>query len=254
MGELGIFFIVFACIFGGVLLGMLLRAILPQHHLNADSKDVIKVGTGMIATLTALVVGLLIASAKGNFDSMNNGLIQTGSKIILLDRLLAQHGPEADEARGLLRTSVGSVIKQIWPNEEINLAEAKAIDPKVRLEAFQKKLWQLSPQNEAQRWLRSQALQETGQIAETRWLLFQQVEHSSLPTPFFVIVVAWLVIIFLSLGLFTPRNVTVIVILILCALSAAGSLYLIQELDHPFGGLIQISSEPFRNAYAYLSK
>ncbi len=254
MSSLGISFIVFACIFGGMLLGMVLRSFLPEHHLSEDSKDVVKMGIGMIATLAALVLGLLIASAKGNFDAMNSGLIQTGSKIILVDRLLAQYGPETKEARDLMRGSVATAIQQIWPREKLELAEAEAIDPRAHLEAFQRKLSQLSPQNDDQRWLKERALQESGQIAETRWLLFQQAGQSSLPTPFFSIVVAWLVIIFLSLGLFTPRNATVIVILLLCTLSAAGALYLIQELDRPFGGLITISSAPLHKTLISLGQ
>ncbi len=133
MSSLGISLIVFACIFGGMLLGMVLRGLLPEHHLSADSKDVVKLGTGMIATLAALVLGLLIASAKGNFDTLNRGLIQTGARIILLDHIMAQYGPETNEARDLLRGSVASVMKQIWPKERLELAESKALDPRARL-------------------------------------------------------------------------------------------------------------------------
>ena len=101
--------IVFGCIFGSMLLGMFLRRVLPEHHLSDESRDVMKLGTGMIATLAALVIGLLIASAKGSFDTINNGLIQTGSKIMLLDRTLANYGLETREARDLLRHTIASV-------------------------------------------------------------------------------------------------------------------------------------------------
>jgi hypothetical protein len=254
VNALGISLIAFGCIFGGMLFGMFLRRVLPDHHVSDESKDVMKMGTAMIATLAALVIGLLIASAKGSFDTMNNGLIQTGSKIMLLDRIMAQYGPETREVRVLLRHGVASVIERMWPEKRMEKTEAKAPDPRAGIEALQGKLLQLSPQNDAQRWLQSQALQVSREIAETRWLLFQQVGLSSLQLPFFVILVSWLVIIFFSFGLFSPRNVTVIVVLLVCALSAAASLYLILELDRPYGGLITISSAPLRNALASLGQ
>ncbi len=253
MSPVAISLIAFGCIFGGMLLGMFLRGVLPEHHLSEDSKDVVKLGTGMIAMLTALVLGLLIASAKGSFDTLNRGLVETGSKIILLDRVMANYGPETKEVRDQLRRSVASAIEQIWSKERIEKTET-VLNPRTGLEALQDKLRQLSPQNDTQRWLQSQALQVSGDIAESRWLLFEQWGQSSLPMPFFVMLVSWLVIIFFSFGLWSPRNATVVVVLLVCALSTAGSLYLIQELDRPYGGLIMISSDPLRNALTYLGQ
>ena len=115
-------------------------------------------------------------------------------------------------------------------------------------------LWQLSPKNETQRYLQSQALQISGSIAEVRWLLTEQQEQSSLPMPFFVMLVFWLVIIFFGFGMLSPPNATVITILLVCSLSAAGALYMILELDHPYGGLIEISSSTLRSALTYLSQ
>ncbi len=250
--PLTISLVAFGCIFGGVLLGMFLRVVLPEHHLSDQSMGVVKLGTGMIATLAALVIGLLIASAKGSFDIVNHGLIQTGSKIVLLDRVMAQYGPETREARNLLRRSMASAIERTWPKDKIEKREIKPLDPKEGIETLQQKLLQLSPQNDAQRWLHSRALQVSGEIAETRWHLFEQVGQSSLSMPFLLILVFWLVIIFFSFGLSSPPNTTVIVILLICALSAAGSLYLIQELDQPYGGFISISSAPLRNALALI--
>jgi len=254
VSPLVISLVAFGCIFGAMLLGMFLRRVLPEHHVSDESKDVMKMGTAMIATLAALVIGLLIASAKGNFDTVNSGLIQTGSKIVLLDRVMAQYGPETREARDLLRRGVASAIEQNWPKERTGQTEAKALHTGAVIEVLQGKLRQLSPQNDDQRWLQSRALQVSSDIVETRWLLIERRGQSSLPMPFLVILVAWLVIIFFSFGLFSPRNATVIVVLLLCALSAVGSLYLIQELDRPYEGLIQVSSAPLRNALAHLGQ
>ena len=237
-----------------MLIGMFLRSVLPEHHLSDESKDAVKLGIGMIATLAALVLGLLIASAKGHFDTMNSGLTQTGSKIILLDRTMAHYGPETKEARDLLRLSVASAIDQLWPKERTQHKEYKDFNPKTGLKELQERLWQLSPKNETQRYLQSQALQISGSIAEIRWLLTEQQEQSSLPMPFFVMLVFWLVIIFFSFGMLSPPNSTVITVLLVCSLSAAGALYMILELDHPYGGFIEISSTPLRNALTYLSQ
>jgi len=254
LSPLAISLIAFGCIFGGMLIGMFLRSVLPEHHLSDESKDAVKLGIGMIATLAALVLGLLIASAKGHFDTMNNGLAQTSSKIILLDRTMAYYGPETKEARDLLRLSVASAIDQLWPKERTQHKEYKDFSPKTGLKELQEMLLQLSPKNETQRYLQSQALQISGSIAEVRWLLTEQQEQSSLPMPFFVMLVFWLVIIFFGFGMLSPPNATVITILLVCSLSAAGALYMILELDHPYGGLIEISSSTLRSALTYLSQ
>ena len=158
MSSLALFLITFACVFGGMLLGMGLRALLPEHHLSSESRDAVKLGTGMIATLAALVLGLLIASAKGTFDTMTSELRQAGSKIMLLDRVMAQYGPETREARDFLRRSVTSTLQRIWPEETDAGAVAK-IPHGNDIEAHQDKLRQLSPHNDAQRGLQPQALQ-----------------------------------------------------------------------------------------------
>ena len=254
MEPLVVSLIAFGCIFGGVLLGMVLRTVLPEHHLSDESRDVVKLGIGTIATLAALVLGLLIGSAKGNFDSTSNGLVQMGSKIIVLDRVMANYGPETRETRDLLRSVVFTTVKRVWPKEGTRRAETKAVDPRAGLEILQKQLRQLSPQNDAQRWLQSRALQVSGDIADQSWLIIEQRGHRSLPMPLLGILVSWLVVIFFSFGLLSPRNATVIVILLVCALSAAGSLYMIVELDRHFGGLITVSSAPLQNALGQLGR
>ncbi|MFZ0050683.1 MAG: hypothetical protein WAK96_02820 [Desulfobaccales bacterium] len=254
MSALIISLIAFACIFGGTLLGMFLRTILPGHHVGDDSKDAVKLGTGMIATMAALVLALLIASAKGNFDTMSSDLRQASARVILLDRVMAHYGPETNEARDLLRRDIASTIKRVWPEDKIGQAVTEAPQGRINFEAIQDKLRQLSPRNDAQRWLQSRALEISGEIAEGRWLLIEQLGQRSIPMPFFVILVFWLTIIFASFGLFSPRNATVITVLLICALSAAGSLFLIMELDTPYQGLIKVSSAPLRIALAHLGQ
>jgi hypothetical protein len=252
MSALAISLVAFACIFSGTLLGMFLRRVLPDHHLSPESKDIVKLAIGTIATLAALVLGLMIASAKGSFDTMSSGLRQSGARIILLDRTMADYGPETREVRELLRRTVASVIERMWPEEKTRPAVGKTSESGAGIEAVQDKLRGLSPRGDAQRWLQSRALQVSGDIAETRWLLMEQREASSLPMAFLVMLVFWLTVIFFSFGLFSPRNATVIAVLLVCTLSVTGSLFLILELDRPYEGLIKVSSASLRMALVQL--
>jgi hypothetical protein len=254
MGSVTLALIVLCCIFGGALLGIALRALLPDHHLSDESKDVVRLGTGMIATLTALVLGLLTASAKGTFDTLTTELRQTSAKIVVLDRVMAQYGPETRDARDHLRRNITSAIERIWPEEASKVVMGKNVQSGNDLEALQDRLRQLSPQNDSQRRLQSRALQVSADIADARWLLLEQVGQSSLSAPFLVMLVFWLTIIFASFGLFAPRNATVIIVLFICAFSAAGSLFLIFELDRPYQGVIKISSAPLRYALANMGR
>src|SRR6516165_1391537 len=103
MSSLVTSLIVFAVVFGGALVGMALRRILPEHHLSQDTKDVVKLGMGLIGTIAALVLGLLIASAKSSYDTQKNGLAQMAANVLLLDRILAHYGPETKGCRDQLR-------------------------------------------------------------------------------------------------------------------------------------------------------
>jgi hypothetical protein len=241
--------VAFACVFGGALIGMALRRILPEHHLSADSKEVIKLAMGLTATMSALVLALLIASAKSSYDAQRNELTQLSATIILLDRGLAHYGPETKGARDLLRRYVAEMHDQIWENDRASAAE---LEPTAMLgESFYDNLEQLSPQTDLQRSIKLEAQKMGVDLGQTRWLLSEQ-RGSSIPMPFLVLLIFWVTIIFLSFGLFAPPNATVIAALFLCALSVSGAIFLILELDRPFGGLVRISDLPLRNAMAHL--
>jgi hypothetical protein len=242
--------IVFASVLGGALLGILMRASVPEGNLTADSKDLVKLGMGLIATISALVLGLLIASAKGSFDTQHNGLAQTSANIIFLDRVLAHYGQETKAARELLRRSVVHLLEQIWPEDG---SRPESVAPSAGAEALYERIQELSPKTEAQRTLQAQALKTGIDIAQARWLLFAQ-KGSSIPTPFLVVLVFWLTILFASFSLFAPPNLTVLFTLLVCALSVSAAIFVILELDQPFGGWIQVSSDPLREALAQLGR
>jgi Protein of unknown function (DUF4239) len=245
MPSLALAFIIFAVVFGGAIVGILLRRFLPANHLAPESKDVIKVGAGLIGTMAALVLGLLLASAKGSYDAQKSQFTQMSVKIAVLDRALAHYGPEAKDCRETLRVVVARMLGQIWPENGSGHAQ---LDPRAaRGDVLYDKLVELTPKTEAQKYIHGLALNLAVDLAQMRWLLFQQ-SASAISTPFLVVVVFWLGIIFASFGLFAPANATTIVTLMLCAASVAGALFLILELDRPFDGMIQIPSAPLRNA------
>ena len=251
MSATGLSFVVLACIFGGVLVGLFLRNALPEHHLSADAKDVVRLGTGLIGTIAALVLGLLIASAKSSFDTQSTQVKQMTADVVLLDNLLAQYGPEAEATRALLRRVVVIMADRVWRESSSGSAQAAPFTASQQSETFFAKLHQFAPTNDTQRSLKDRAIQASTDLAQTRLLLFAEADNQ-LPTPFLVVLVFWLTIIFASFSLFAQPNAIVIGSLFLFALSAAGAIFLILELNQPFSGLLQISSVPLRSALAPL--
>ena len=241
------------CIFGGALLGLLLQGLLPEVHLRDNSKDTVKVVAGMIATLAALVLGLLVSSAKSSFDATNTAMVQNGAKIILLDRVLAAYGPEAKDAREQLRRAVAAGIEMFWPEEKNVGSGMTAFERANAGEIIQAKLRELTPTTDAQRKLQSQAEQISADMLQARWLLIEQAQ-SALPAPFLVVLLFWLTMLFLSFGLFAPRNVTVISVLLIGALSVSGAVFIILEMNHPLQGMIKVSSAPMRKALEHLGQ
>jgi hypothetical protein len=253
MNELEIAALVFACVFGGAMLGLFLGNALPEHHLSQESKDVVKLGTALIATMAALVLGLLISSAKNSFDREDGELVQNAARAISLDRALADYGPETREIRDLIKRSYTTVVEVISSGDRSQQAKMTTPGAGAPMETVQAKLRGLSPQNDAQRGLQSRALEIAGELSSTRWLLLVQREES-IPTPLLVVLVVWLAIIFAAFGLFAPRNATVIAALFLCALSASGAILLILEMNGPFTGLMKVSSAPMRDALAHIGQ
>lgn len=254
MSSLTIACIIFLCIVGGMLVGMMLRAILPEEHLSPESKDIIKLGMGLIGTMTALVLGLLVASAKSSFDTQRTGVAQLAGKIIFLDRALAHCGPEAKDAREVLRASVADMLQRTWPEENGQAVPTEARGgTEGRYEGIFEKIQAVTPQNDGQRAFQAQAMKTATDMAQARWVLFAQ-KGRSIPTPFLVVMVAWVALLLGSFGLFAPRNATVFVTLVICALAISSAVFLILELDQPFQGMLQISSAPLRSALEQLGR
>jgi hypothetical protein len=251
MSSLSVSIFVFVVVFGSAMAGLLLRALVPKEHLSEESKRVMLLGIGLVGTMTALVLGLLVASAKGSFDAQSTEITQASANAILLDRLLAHYGPETKEIRESLRDTVVNILEVIWSKDRHGspgLGAASAGN-----EMLLARIQNLSPESNLQRTLQSQSSNIMINLAQTRWLLFEQ-GATAVSKPMLIIMVFWLAIIFVSWGLFAPPNVTVIATLLVSALSVSSAIFLILEMYSPYGGLIQVSSAPLRVALAQLGQ
>ena len=251
MTSFNIGLLVLVCVFGGALIGMFLGRLLPPQHLDDETKSVVTLVSGMLSVLSALVIGLLISYAKGDFDAQTKLVQKFAADLILLDRVMLQYGPETGDVRDLLRRYTTRKIALTWPEE--SASGPRLDDPAAlqMLEGVQAKLLGLTPQSEAQRWLQSRALQISGDLVEERWMLAAQNE-GSVPGPFLFTLAFWLAILFTGFGLFAPRHATVLVALLVCAASLSAAIFLILEMDRPFEGLITISAEPMQSALAQM--
>ena len=251
MSPLAISLIIFACVFGGAIIGLMLHRILPEHHSSTETKDVVKLGMGLVATMSALVLALLIASAKGSYETQSGEVVHMSAGFVQLDRVLQHYGPETAAARALLRKTVTTAINLIWSDNgyQTNALDSRALQAEGS--QFFEMIENLTPRDDAQRSLQSQALTIASDLGNTRLLLIEQA-RGTIAMPFLVVLVFWLTMIFLSFGLFAPSNTTVIAVLLVCAMSVSGAIFLVLELDRPFTGVMQISSAPMRDALAHL--
>ena len=247
MSSVAISLIVFACVFGAAIVGLLLRSPLPQHHLSADSKETVKVGMGLVATMSALVLGLLVSSAKTFYDTQSAELTQMSADIVLMDRLLAQYGPEAKEVRDALRVAVVAGFDRIWPRQSTRTSQMAPVS----LSDVLDKIEALSSNDDKQRAMKGQVQSIAIGVARTRWLMYQQLSVS-VSKVLVAVMVFWLTVVFFSFGLFAPRNPTAIASLFAAALSVSGAILLILEMYSPYAGLMQISSAPLRSALEQL--
>jgi hypothetical protein len=245
--------VVFVCTLGAALLAMWLRAVLPQQYLDTESRGTVQLGIGLIATMTALVLGLVTASAKSSYDSVAVAVKETSINVLELDRVLARYGSEAGEVRKGLKHVVGAALDRIWPQgpgktDRLDLPGSGAAS---QGEELADAVRRPQPRADVQRALQSRALSLADALLKTRWLVLAS-SAPSVPVPFLVILVFWLSLTFASFGLYAPRNILVVMVLTACALSVGSAVFLVLEMDGPFDGVLAVSGEPLRHAYERL--
>ena len=238
--------VAFVCIMASAIGGVLLRTRLPEHHVSGDSKDVIKLSIALVATMSALVLALLFASTRTSFERTSALVSRLTADITELDRVLKHYGPEAQPVRNALRAEIQPMIDSIWREQAIargvKLDEAKSPEEEVLF-----MLQDLQPNSPRQRALQARALQVSADLAQTQLALFAQ-PTDSISNTFLIVLIVWLMFIFGIFSISAPPNPTLFLVIAICILSASAAFYLILELGLPFGGLMQLSEEPLRNA------
>ena len=243
--------IVCGLLMGGTLSGIVLRRLLPEPHLDQHTKDIVRLGAGLLATIVGLVLGLLINSAKTNYDTQRDEVRQLTAKFVMVDNFLDQYGPEARPARVLLREVIPALIGHMWGDDATKPNDAPFVATSVG-EAAYGAIRALPAATDSQRFFQSQALQAAAAAAQVRLVLYEQA-GGRMPTAFLVVLVAWLFVLFMSFSLFSPVNPTAFGAIAVIALSASAAIFLILEMYEPFSGLMQIDSGPLRQALAPLA-
>lgn len=254
LSPLNVSLIVLGSMFLGVLLGWLLRPLLPEHHFLEGTTESVKLSVGLIVTLSALVISLMVSSAKNSFDSKTAELNEISSNIVMLDRTLAQYGPETEEARAKIRSEVEARIHKIWENGGLTPQTVPDNEHTANIEGVQNLIVNLAPKTDAQRLLQSQALSINQELSHSRWLLDVQYREPSIPKAFLVVLNFWLIVVFGAFSLLAPRNTTVTSALLVCAVAVSCALFLILELETPYNGIIKLSSAPMTEALSRLGK
>jgi len=256
MKAILISFTIFTILFIVSLLGMAYRKFLTEHHLSQESKEfVLTVGLELAGVIAAFVLALAVTGAQSTFNEQRSELIEESAKIVFLQQILVDYGPESNEAIDVLQHSLVNTIEEYWPsggkandtNLEANMTQAKTLYEKVL---------SLKPQSDSQNLLKQKALELSFNLEQSSDLLqLQQVK--SIPVTFLIVMtllVAWFIFIFFSLGIYAPLNSTVIFILVLSALSVGIAFFIIIDLSLPFEGVLRMPSAPLREALDYLGK
>jgi hypothetical protein len=238
--------IVLAITLAGALAGALLGNRLPSHHLADDTKSLVNVSTAVVATVSALVLGLLISNANTTFTRLGGEVTSLSAQILRLDHILRRYGADAEPARHKLLQYAEHKTRDLFPDDgmKVQLSNPSTYD---LLQQLEEMLLSLRPANSRDQWWLGQAMALAAKIGDSRWLLAQQVGQGT-PKAFVALLVFWLALLFGSFGLFAPRNWTSGIMLTLCAVAVSGAVGMFLELERPFGGFVHISSQPMRQA------
>ena len=246
-----IFLTSFIALVLGMTVGMGLRRHLAADCLDAPAKEVIRLGAGFLATLSAVLISLMIASAKDSYDSQNAHFRTLAAYLVETDQLLVQYGPEATEVRILMRQALPAAVDRIWREKQSGWQDS-AFTAASLAEQLGGTIAALSPKTDAQRALRRRLEEASKSIADTRLLMFADGE-TAIQAPFLLILMFWLAVVFAGYSLFVEPSRVVIAALLIFALSISSALFLVADLSQPFVGLMQIPKEQLRHALAPLN-
>jgi hypothetical protein len=251
MSAMAIACVVFVCCFGAALVGLFIR--LPPQHLDSDSKDTVRLVMGLIATMSALVLGLLISSANSAYDTQASELRHVSADIAQLNRMLVLYGPETQDLRGFVRQAVTAAHQRIWPSDD---SRPQNFDPSVgsvQVDSLYSKLQDLVPKTSAQTRALDAIWQLSTSLTQMRMLMYEQL-NASVSWPLLTVLIFWVSVLFLGFGLFSRFHATLIVALLVGAISVSGAIFLILELNQPYSGMIRLSDAPLRAAMASMQR
>jgi|688.fasta_scaffold197197_2 hypothetical protein len=239
-------------VFAAALLGMWIGGRLPEEHRTDDSRNVVSISMAMVSTLTALVLGLLLSVANTSFGENQEQLMSTSSDVIRMDHLLRLYGPEADGSRDLLRQYAHSMLSDVFPSEgsQRNVENEATLDLLAKVEQWAALM---VPANATQRWLQPHILDVSDRIVQEHFTLVKE-RLDAIPAALMVLMLLWLVLLFASFGLFAPRHLTCITVLLLSSGAASGAVLLILELETPHSGFVHLSPNPLQHAIDVMEK
>jgi hypothetical protein len=252
MGAIGIGLLTFACLFAGIFVGISLRRALPERRLGEESRHVIEISLGIIGTMAGVVLGLLLASATGSRDNLENEVKATSANVLQLDRILSRYGAGADAARATLRYDIAEAIRGAWP-QDARYTDPADNPPRVSDVDLLGQIASLVPQTERQRTLKPEAVKAAIALGQVRWLLVEQV-GSSVSAPLLALLIFWFSATFIGLGLLAPMNRIVLFTMGLSVVSISSAVFIMIALYQPFRGVLEISSAPLHEALKLLGQ
>ena len=244
---------VFVIVFGGALAGALLQARLPPRHRDEESKETVHLVMGLVATMAALVLSLLIASAHASYTTQQEEVQKLAADIILLDEALVRYGPETLPLRNAIHQDIAAAMRTVSSDEGVGSAKLAPDGVASGRQRLFETMQNLAASSPAQRFDKDKALDLMTKIASTRLLIHEQIS-SSVPVALIVILVVWLMLLFLGFGLFAQVNGTVLASLLLGAFSVAAAIFLILDMSHPYSGIIHADTTPIRNAFEQINR
>ena len=240
--------IALACVFGAALLGLFLRARVPDKYQDTDSKDVVRLAMALVLTTVALALGVLVGSAKTFYDTQNAEMAQIAANYIMLDRILNYYGPESADARAELRKVLALQLEGSGRETYMEIKSGAQVG-----DTFFDKIQRLSPKDDSQRYYKQQSMNLGIQLGQMRWLIYEQ---NAVPFPSFLLImlIGWLIVLFLSFGIFAPRNPLVLIGMFVSAAAVCGAILLIIAMYQPQGGLVRVTDTPLRAALRQLGR
>jgi hypothetical protein len=237
--------LIFAIVLGGGIAGMGLRRRLPPEHLVPEAKETVRLATGLIVTMTALVLGMLVSSAKGYYDGQKTVVAQLSSQLIQLNGLFVDYGPEAKPMSEAAYHYAEDAMDRIWPKAKSGSSQ---LEPVNYAQKLNEEVERLVPKDERQAATKGQIVAAIRNMRTAYWLMFLESEQASISIPLLVVVTSWLVAIFVSFGMFAPSNATVRMTLLVCALAVSGAIFIIMEMYSPFSGILRVSPVAVQDA------